>query len=340
MDSDKKNQSSQTYSDDKHPENTTTLGPTVDIQAELKGSEDLVIKGKFQGHIDIKNNNLIIENRAFNGGAFNCYHSDPIITNNIITNNDGNYVTALACYYSDPVLINNTISGNGSPGGPVFCAQKGSHPTFINCIITFNYFNHPWDSAVFCEDSSTVTLTCCNIYGNTYGDWVGCIADQVDINGNFSADPRFCYPDTGNYNIYSNSPCAPANNSCSLLIGALDVECVCVDTDDDGFGDPEHTQNDCPDDNCPNIYNPDQADTDGDGIGNACCCVTRADINRDGSTDVSDLAYMVDYLFRSGQEPGCPDEVDLDASGGINVTDLAYLIDYLFQGGPEPAPCL
>ena len=30
----------------------------------------------------------------------------------------------------------------------------------------------------------------------------------------------------------------------------------------DGVGD------DC--DNCPNVYNPDQADTDGDGVGNFC----------------------------------------------------------------------
>ncbi|MFH1700155.1 MAG: hypothetical protein ABIE07_06170, partial [Candidatus Zixiibacteriota bacterium] len=39
------------------------------------------------------------------------------------------------------------------------------------------------------------------------------------------------------------------------------------DADGDGFGDPGHPQNICPDDNCPLVYNPDQTDSDGDGAG-------------------------------------------------------------------------
>ena len=52
---------------------------------------------------------------------------------------------------------------------------------------------------------------------------------------------------------------------------------TCTDTDGDGFGDPEfepplsfpgvHT---CPDDNCPDSFNQDQADLDSDGIGDEC----------------------------------------------------------------------
>lgn len=64
MDSDKKNKHSQTSPEDIYPEAKTVLGPSVDIQADLKSSEDLVIKGKFQGSIDIKNNNLIVEKSA------------------------------------------------------------------------------------------------------------------------------------------------------------------------------------------------------------------------------------------------------------------------------------
>jgi cytoskeletal protein CcmA (bactofilin family) len=64
VDSDKKNQHSQSSLEDIHPEAKTVLGPSVDIQADLKSSEDLVIRGKFQGSIDIKNNNLIIEKSA------------------------------------------------------------------------------------------------------------------------------------------------------------------------------------------------------------------------------------------------------------------------------------
>ncbi len=45
---------------------------------------------------------------------------------------------------------------------------------------------------------------------------------------------------------------------------------TCVDTDDDGYGDPGHPENDCEEDNCPNFYNPNQEDYDSDSVGDSC----------------------------------------------------------------------
>ena len=52
---------------------------------------------------------------------------------------------------------------------------------------------------------------------------------------------------------------------------------TCTDTDGDGFGDPGFETDPigaplatCPTDNCPDAVNPDQADLDGDGIGDVC----------------------------------------------------------------------
>jgi len=64
LDAEKIKQDTQTSSEKRHSENTTVIGPTVDMHAELKGNEDIVIEGKLQGSIEIKNNNLIIEKSA------------------------------------------------------------------------------------------------------------------------------------------------------------------------------------------------------------------------------------------------------------------------------------
>jgi hypothetical protein len=140
----------------------------------------------------------------------------------------------------------------------------------------------------------------------------------------------------------------------------------CTDSDADGYGDPG-IGNTCPDDNCPgtynplqddndvdgvgnacdnciNVYNPDQADSDGDGTGDACeggCCAIRGDINHSGSgPDISDLVYLVTYMFQSGPVPPCLEEADINGSGGgPDITDLVYLVTYMFQSGPAPVAC-
>jgi hypothetical protein len=73
------------------------------------------------------------------------------------------------------------------------------------------------------------------------------------------------------------------------------------------------------------------------------CCVIRGDVNRSGvlPIDISDLVYLVDYMFTGGPEPECFDEGDINASGSepIDISDLVYLVDFMFTGGPEPSDC-
>jgi len=55
-----------------------------------------------------------------------------------------------------------------------------------------------------------------------------------------------------------------------------------------------------------------------------------------GVPNVSDLTYLVAYLFQSGPEPPVPTAADVDGNNDINVSDLTYIVAYLFQGGPPP----
>jgi hypothetical protein len=69
------------------------------------------------------------------------------------------------------------------------------------------------------------TLTCCDLYGNEGGDWVGNIADQFGESGNIALDPRFCDADGGDWSLAEDSPCAPEANPACELIGAWPVGC-------------------------------------------------------------------------------------------------------------------
>ena len=79
--------------------------------------------------------------------------------------------------------------------------------------------------------------------------------------------------------------------------------------------------------------------------GSETCCIPpiRGDVNYDGAetVDISDLLYLIDFMFQSGPAPVCFEEADIDASGiePLDISDLVLLIDYMFTGGAEPPAC-
>mgnify|MGYP006278587353 CR=1 FL=1 len=71
------------------------------------------------------------------------------------------------------------------------------------------------------------------------------------------------------------------------------------------------------------------------------CCLARGDLDRSGGpADISDLIWMVEWVFLGGVEPPCMEEADVNASGGIpDISDVVHIVDYMFLGGAAPAPC-
>ena len=73
------------------------------------------------------------------------------------------------------------------------------------------------------------------------------------------------------------------------------------------------------------------------------CCVPpmRGNVDYDSldQIDISDLVYLVDYMFNQGPAAPCFEEADMNCDGSIDISDLVYLVDYMFNQGPPPCRC-
>jgi len=96
--------------------------------------------------------------------------------------------------------------------------------------------------------------------------------DQANFDGDEEGD--LCDPDDDNDGVLDEDDCEPFNDQ----VGEA-TTVYYADFDGDGFGDPNDSQIACSQpadfvtdgtDNCPDVANPDQADLNNDGIGDAC----------------------------------------------------------------------
>ncbi|MBP6875250.1 MAG: C39 family peptidase [Candidatus Eisenbacteria bacterium] len=157
------------------------------------------------------------------GGGLYITHCSPhptdcLFSGNTATNSGGGAKCADA---SNPVFTRCTFSENGAPAGGTLALVSSANISMDHTIVAFAIEG----GSVSCDGSSSAGLSCCDVYGNTGGDWIGCIASQSGSNGNFSADPLYCNAALANYALHSDSPCAPTNNPACGQVGALGVEC-------------------------------------------------------------------------------------------------------------------
>ncbi|MBI4600438.1 MAG: hypothetical protein HY721_00620 [Planctomycetes bacterium] len=115
-----------------------------------------------------------------------------------------------------------------------------------------------------------------------------------------------------------------------------DIGVVAADGDRDGIHDAR--------DNCPAAFNPDQADEDRNGIGDACEApgqgptFKRGDANCDGSVDAGDAELVKLFLNQIVQEPCCLDAADADDDGEISIGDAVWILSYAEGFGQPPMP--
>jgi hypothetical protein len=64
--------------------------------------------------------------------------------------------------------------------------------------------------------------------------------------------------------------------------------------------------------------------------------IKRGDVNQDGMISIGDVVYLINYLFRGGDQPIPRETGDINCDEGVDVGDVVYLINYLFGQGPPP----
>ncbi|MFH1681478.1 MAG: right-handed parallel beta-helix repeat-containing protein [Candidatus Eisenbacteria bacterium] len=185
------------------------------------------------------------------GGGLCCRESSPAVSNCLFSMNsatEGGGMHGFTCFstLTGCAFFQNTAA---LFGGAVQCMVSSS-VALVNCTFAANSGDHAacldcWDSFVsmedcilgfntdgwpiVCEGSGVAELACCDIFGNLPGDWLGCVANQLGTNGDFSADPLFCGLENGDLALAASSPCLPGHHpegeSCGL-IGAYGEGCV------------------------------------------------------------------------------------------------------------------
>ncbi len=62
----------------------------------------------------------------------------------------------------------------------------------------------------------------------------------------------------------------------------------------------------------------------------------RGDANSDNILDMSDILFILNYLYKDGLTPASAEATDVNYDNRINVLDAEYLIHYFYKQGPSP----
>ena len=168
---------------------------------------------------------IFLDNEAtVDGGGAACEYCNVTFDDCVFSGNStiegcggGIYFKSASASISGCSFSDNT-AGSGCHGAMSFFSSTAG---LQNTIVAFSKAGE----GVGCDTTSSVELTCCDIYGNAGGDWVGCISEQCGVNGNFCEDPSFCDHEGGDYHLGEGSPCGPDEQPDCGLIGALGVGC-------------------------------------------------------------------------------------------------------------------
>jgi len=157
------------------------------------------------------------------GGGLECYSETVCqVTDCTFVRNSSGHGGGTAIKWNSEVVIRRCTFSENSASNSSGVYVDDSEVRLAQSILAFGQ-----GASVELGNSGTLTVECCDIYGNEGGDWVDDIADQADQAHNRSVDPLFCgdaQPDQP-YSLQSASTCAPGVYPC-IQIGAWPVGCT------------------------------------------------------------------------------------------------------------------
>jgi len=161
-------------------------------------------------------------NSGGDGGAIAVVGDGPFSISDCVFQGNAAFIyggAILAGSVPDLSIDRCTLVDNTAPSGSGIYLGWLSQVEIDRTIVTHGIGGE----GIACDGTSSVALSCSNIYGNEGGDYVGCLAGLEGVDGNLRADPLFCDRVAGDLTLDAASPCADAPG-CGL-IGALEVGC-------------------------------------------------------------------------------------------------------------------
>lgn len=218
------------------------------------------------------------------------------------------------CYFTGQGTPGGGIGEADVDGGPAILTSPAMDFSMADGLISYVY----WLSNDDGDDSLVVELS------SDGGPWVeakrytggvgGWVSDSVLVGESVtpSADVRVRF-------VISDNPNDSVTEAAVDAVRGEVFLCeVSNDTDGDGVSDDM--------DNCTEVANPDQIDSNGDGFGNQC----DADLNNDGVINFIDVS-LFSSLFLSDDA-----DADFNSDGAVNFVDL-ILVSQSFLSAPGPS---
>jgi len=60
------------------------------------------------------------------------------------------------------------------------------------------------------------------------------------------------------------------------------------------------------------------------------------DVDFNNNINILDVVFLINNIYKNGDDPQIIESADTDNSGYINILDVVFLINFIYKDGPDP----